>query len=227
MKYLITAGPTREAIDPVRYLTNRSSGRMGYALAGAARHEGHEVLLISGPTTLDVPPGVDFIPVESAQQMYEAVRDMAGRVDVAILCAAVADYRPVAVADQKIKKNAERFVLELERTPDILGSMRSVFGFDGVLVGFAAETQQVEDYARGKLTRKQCDMVVANDVSRTDIGFDSRENEVLLVFPDHTEALEKDTKEHIALHIVEHAAELAVARAGLPPVPQRHTLAES
>ncbi len=221
MKFLITAGPTREALDPVRYLTNRSSGRMGYALAGAARHEGHEVLLISGPTTLDVPPGVDFIPVESAQQMYEAVRDMVGRVDVAILCAAVADYRPVAVAEQKIKKdNSEHLVLELERTPDILGSMRTTFGFEGVLVGFAAETQKVEDYARGKLTRKQCDMVVANDVSRADIGFDSRENEVLLVFPDRTEALEKDTKEHIALHIVEHAAELAIRRAGLPPVPE-------
>ncbi len=220
MKFLITAGPTREAIDPVRYLTNRSSGRMGYALAGAARHEGHEVLLISGPTTLDVPAGVDFIPVESAQQMYEAVRDMLRGVDVAILCAAVADYRPVAVAGQKIKKDAERFVLELERTPDILGSMRSVFGFEGVLVGFAAETQQVEDYARGKLTRKSCDMVVANDVSRHDIGFDSRENEVLLVFSDRTEPLEKDTKEHIALHIVEHAAQLVLSRAGLPPVPE-------
>ncbi len=219
MKFLITAGPTREAIDPVRYLTNRSSGRMGYALAGAARHEGHEVLLISGPTTLDVPAGVDFIPVESAQQMYEAVRDMAGQADVAILCAAVADYRPVAVADQKIKKDAGRLVLELERTPDILGSMRSTFGFAGVLVGFAAETQQVEDYARGKLERKQCDLVVANDVSRSDIGFDTRENEVILVFPDRTEALEKDTKEHIALHIIEHAAALAARRATTPLLP--------
>ncbi len=216
MKFLITAGPTREAIDPVRYLTNRSSGRMGYALAGAARHEGHEVLLISGPTTLDVPAGVDFIPVESAQQMYEAVRDMLRGVDVAILCAAVADYRPVAAAEQKIKKSAARLVLELERTPDILGSMRSVFGFEGVLVGFAAETQQVEAYARGKLERKRCDMVVANDVSRSDIGFDTRENEVLLVFPGRTEALEKDTKEHIALHIVEHAAALLLERAGRP-----------
>ncbi len=220
MRFLITAGPTREAIDPVRYLTNRSSGRMGYALAGAARHEGHEVLLISGPTTLDVPAGVDFIHVESAQQMYEAVRDMAPKADVAILCAAVADYRPVAAAEQKIKKDSERLVLELERSPDILGSMRSVFGFGGVLVGFAAETQQVEEYAHGKLVRKQCDMVVANDVSRADIGFDSRENEVLLVFPDHSEPLEKDTKEHIALHIVEHATEIALRRAAQPVLPQ-------
>lgn len=205
MKFLITAGPTREALDPARYITNRSSGRMGYALAGAAKHDGHEVILISGPTALDVPPGVDFIHVESAQEMYEAVRDMVKYADVAILCAAVADYRPVAFSEQKIKKDGERLVIELERTPDILGSMRDVFGFTGTLVGFAAETQNVEDYARGKLERKKCDFIVANDVSRSDIGFDSRENEVALVFPDHTEYLEKDTKEHIAMHIIEHA----------------------
>lgn len=205
MKFLITAGPTREALDPARYITNRSSGRMGYALAGAARHDGHEVILISGPTALDVPPGVDFIHVESAQEMYEAVCDMVKYADVAILCAAVADYRPVAYSEQKIKKVGERLVLELERTPDILGSMRDVFGFKGTLIGFAAETQNVEDYARGKLERKKCDFIVANDVSRPDIGFDTRENEVALVFPDHTEYLEKDTKEHIAMHIIEHA----------------------
>jgi len=209
MKFLITAGPTREAIDPVRYLTNRSSGRMGYALAGAARHEGHEVLLISGPTTLDVPAGVDFIQVESAQQMYDAVRDMTKGVDVAILCAAVADYRPVAVAEHKMKKSSERLVLELERTPDILGSMRSEFGFEGKLIGFAAETQNLVDYARGKLQRKQCDFVVANDVSRPGIGFDSRENAVVLVYPEHEVHLEQDTKEHIAMHIIEHATILS------------------
>lgn len=205
MKFLITAGPTREALDPARYITNRSSGRMGYALAGAARHDGHEVILISGPTNLDVPPGVDFIHVESAQQMYDAVRDMVPYADVAILCAAVADYRPVAYSEQKIKKDGDRLIIELEKTPDILGSMRSVFGFKGTLIGFAAETQQVEEYARGKLERKQCDFIVANDVSRRDIGFDSKENEVALVFPDHVEYLEKDTKEHIAMHIIEHA----------------------
>lgn len=205
MKFLITAGPTREALDPARYITNRSSGRMGYALAGAARHDGHEVILISGPTNLDVPPGVDFIHVESAQQMYDAVRDMVKYADVAILCAAVADYRPVAYSEQKIKKDGDRLIIELEKTPDILGSMRSVFGFKGTLIGFAAETQQVEEYARGKLERKQCDFIVANDVSRSDIGFDSKENEVALVFPDHVEYLGKDTKEHIAMHIIEHA----------------------
>lgn len=205
MKFLITAGPTREAIDPVRYLTNRSSGRMGYALAGAARHEGHDVLLISGPTNLDVPAGVDFIQVESAQQMYEAVRDMCKGVDVAVLCAAVADYRPVVVAEQKIKKSGERLLLELERTPDILGSMRTDFGFEGRLIGFAAETQNIIDYARGKLLRKQCDFIVANDVSQPGIGFDSRENAVVLVYPDHEVYLERDTKEHIAMQVVDYA----------------------
>lgn len=208
MKFLITAGPTREALDPVRYMTNRSSGRMGYALAGAARHEGHEVLLISGPTSLAVPPGVDFIQVESAQEMYEAVRDMLGGVDVAILCAAVADYRPVAFSRQKIKKKEERLVLELERTPDILGDMRRAFGFEGKLVGFAAETQDLVAYGREKLRRKQCDMVVANDVSRSDVGFDARENEVVLVFRDREEYLPKDTKEQVAMRILEHIATL-------------------
>lgn len=178
---------------------------MGYALAGAARHEGHDVLLISGPTALDVPPGVDFIQVESAQQMYEAVRDMLPGVGIAILCAAVADYRPVKCAAQKIKKGNGRMSLELERTPDILGSMRSVFGFKGKLVGFAAETENVLAYARGKLLRKQCDMIVANDVSQPGIGFDARDNEVVLVYAGHEEYLERDSKEQIAMRIIERA----------------------
>lgn len=209
MRFLITAGPTREAIDPVRYITNRSSGKMGYCLAEAAAHDGHRVLLVSGPTSLDVPHGVDFLPVESAQEMYEAVKNQAPYAEAAILSAAVADYRPVTVPDRKIKKTGEHMVLELERTRDILGSMRGEFGFNGVLVGFAAETHDVEAYARGKLERKQCDMVVANDVSRRDIGFDSSENEVLLIYPDRTDLLEKASKEHIAHQIIQRACTLA------------------
>lgn len=208
MKFLITAGPTREALDPARYITNRSSGRMGYALAGAARHEGHEVLLISGPTSLDVPAGVDFVHVESAQDMYDAVRDLCRSADVAILCAAVADYRPVSFSEQKIKKGDERITIELEKTPDILGSMRETFGFEGTLIGFAAETQNLLSYGRDKLQRKRCDMIVANDISRHDIGFDSPENEVTLILPDRDIPLAKDSKEHIALHIIEHAVRL-------------------
>ena len=224
MKFLITAGPTREALDPARYITNRSSGRMGYALAGAARHEGHEVLLISGPTSLDVPAGVDFVNVESAQDMYDAVRDLCRSADVAILCAAVADYRPVSFSEQKIKKGDGRITIELEKTPDILGSMRESFGFEGTLIGFAAETQNLLSYGRDKLQRKRCDMIVAlaggmeialscdmivaNDISRPDIGFDSPENEVTLILPDREIPLAKDSKEHIALHIIEHAVRL-------------------
>lgn len=204
MKFLITAGPTREALDPARYLTNRSSGRMGYALAGAAKHDGHEVILISGPTVLDVPDNVDFVNVESAQEMYDALAAYVKGCDVVICCAAVADYRPVSYSEQKIKKDGERITIEFERTPDILASVRSVFGFEGLLVGFAAETQNIIDYARGKLTKKQCNMMVANDVSRPDIGFDASMNEVTLVYPEHEVHISKNTKERIAMQIIEH-----------------------
>jgi phosphopantothenoylcysteine synthetase/decarboxylase len=205
LKLLVTAGPTREPIDPVRYLTNRSSGRMGYALAAAAAHLGHKILLVSGPTSLDVPENVDFLPVETAAEMFDAVKRHIGSCDIAIFAAAVADYRPAAVAEAKIKKTADSLTLELVRTPDILGSARDGFAFTGTLVGFAAETEDLEANARDKLTRKGCDLVVANDVSRPDIGFDAPDNEALLVFPDRTEALPKLPKEHLAEHILEAA----------------------
>ncbi|MBG7607737.1 MAG: phosphopantothenoylcysteine decarboxylase, partial [Verrucomicrobia bacterium] len=186
MKLLITAGPTREAIDPVRYLTNRSSGKMGYAIAAAAAHAGHQVLLISGPTSLDVPEGIDFLPVESAEEMYQAVANYLPRMEAAVFAAAVADYTPAVSAKQKIKKSGETLSLDLVKTKDILGSARDEMAFTGFLVGFAAETENVESNARIKLEKKGCDLVVANDVSRSDIGFDSHENEALLVFPDRT-----------------------------------------
>ncbi|MEN8694235.1 MAG: phosphopantothenoylcysteine decarboxylase [Akkermansiaceae bacterium] len=203
MKILITAGPTHEPIDPVRYLTNRSSGKMGYALAASAAMRGHQVTLISGPTTLDIPESVDFLPIESAEEMYQAVEGHIGRQDIAIFAAAVADYTPSIVADQKIKKSDDGLTLELRRTKDILGSARSVMGFKGSLIGFAAETENLETNARGKLERKGCDLVVANDISRKDIGFDSSENEVLLIYPDRSETLPKDSKDHLAYHLIE------------------------
>jgi phosphopantothenoylcysteine decarboxylase/phosphopantothenate--cysteine ligase len=202
MKILITAGPTREAIDPVRFLTNRSSGKMGYAIADAAVHAGHQVLLVSGPTNLDVPAGVDFIPVESAAQMHEVVARYLPKMEAAIFAAAVADYTPAKVADQKIKKDGDTFSLELVKTKDILGSARKEMGFGGFLVGFAAETENLEINARKKLERKNCDLIVANDVSRTDIGFDSDENEVLLVFKDRTEVFDKAPKHDLAMYLV-------------------------
>ena len=203
MKVLITAGPTREPIDPARYLTNRSSGKMGYALAAAAAKRGHSVLLISGPTSLELPNGVDYLPIETAADMYQAVESQIGRMDIAIFAAAVADYTPATVSEQKIKKSDEEITLTLVKTKDILGSARSVMDYKGILVGFAAETENIEENARDKCLRKHCDLVIANDVSRKDIGFDSSENEVTLVYPNRTEALPQDSKEHLSFHLIE------------------------
>lgn len=208
MKVLITAGPTVEPIDPVRYLTNRSSGKMGYALAAAAAKRGHSVLLISGPTSLEIPEGVDYLPIESAADMYQAVESQIGRHDIAIFAAAVADFTPTQVSDQKLKKSGDEMTLTLTRTKDILGSAREVMNFKGSLVGFAAETENVIENARGKCLRKKCDLVIANDVSRQDIGFDSSENQVTLVYPDRSESLPKDSKEHLAFHLIETIEDL-------------------
>jgi len=171
---------------------------MGYALAHAFAGAGHSVLLISGPTVLDVPAGVDFLPVETAAEMYAAVAQSLGRIDIAVFAAAVADYTPANVASHKIKKAGATLTLELVRTPDILGAARSKFGFSGTLVGFAAETQDLEANARDKLTRKHCDLIIANDVSKPGIGFDSERNEVLLVYPEYNEALPQASKHTLA-----------------------------
>lgn len=200
---LVTAGPTREPIDPVRFLSNRSSGKMGYELANAFVHAGHSVLLVSGPTALDVPDGVDFVPVETAAEMYEAVANHLGRMHVAAFAAAVADYTPVQAAREKLKKSGESLTLELTRTPDILGSAREPMGFTGTLVGFAAETENLEANAREKLTRKSCDLIIANDVSKAGIGFDSDFNEVILVYPDHIETPPAASKRDLAHDLAE------------------------
>ncbi len=208
MTILITAGPTREPLDPVRYLTNRSSGKMGYAIADSAAAHQHRIILISGPTEIEIPDGVDFIPVETAAEMYAAVEKYINKADIAIFAAAVADYRPAEFQDQKIKKHGDTLTLELVKNPDILGSCRDKFHFTGTLIGFAAETQNVESNARGKLERKGCDLVIANDVSRADIGFDSNENEILLVYKDQTELIEKAQKSHLAHIILDLATKL-------------------
>lgn len=205
---LVTAGPTREPIDPVRFLSNRSSGKMGYEMAAAFAHAGHNVLLVSGPTALDVPDGVDYLPVETAAEMEEAVARHLGRMDIAVFAAAVADYKPVAAAAGKIKKSADTLTLELVKTPDILGSVREPLGFRGTLVGFAAETENLEANAREKLTRKGCDLVIANDVSKPGIGFDSDHNEVILVYPEHTESPPLATKHDLAHHLARAILEL-------------------
>lgn len=206
MTILITAGPTREAIDPVRYLTNRSSGKMGYALADAAARAKHRVILISGPSNEPVPDGIDFIPIETAADMLQAVSQWIDIADIAIFAAAVADYRMAEIPIHKIKKKGETLTLELVKTVDILASIRTQYSFPGTLVGFAAETESVEGNARKKLVAKQCDLIIANDVSRSDIGFDSRDNELLLVYPDRTDVLPKASKDDLAhelIHLIE------------------------
>lgn len=208
MTILITAGPTREPLDPVRYLTNRSSGKMGYAIADAAAANQHRVILISGPTDLNVPDSVDFIPVETAQEMYDTVKKWITKADIAIFAAAVADYRAAELPTQKIKKHSDSLTLKLIKNPDILGSARDTFHFNGTLIGFAAETENLETNARDKLLRKGCDLVIANDVSRADIGFDSNQNEVLFVQNKGTEAIEKTDKTELAHLILSKSIEL-------------------
>jgi len=177
---LITAGPTQEPIDPVRYLSNRSSGKMGYALAQAAIDRGARVILISGPVSLTPPAGAEVIHVHTAAEMRDAVFANLESATVVIKCAAVADFRPSAESKQKIKKTSARLSLELDPTPDILAELGRKRG-DRLLIGFAAETENLEKEARRKLETKNCDMVVANLVGQAETGFESDVNEVALV----------------------------------------------
>jgi phosphopantothenoylcysteine decarboxylase/phosphopantothenate--cysteine ligase len=178
-RVVVTAGPTREPIDPVRYISNRSSGRMGYALAAAAARRGAHVVLVAGPTALTPPPATVFVPVQTAEEMREAVLQHAARASVVIKAAAVADYRVRHPAEQKIKGKRD-LTLELTPNPDILAEVAARAG-GAFIVGFAAETNDVVANARAKLTAKGIDLLVANDVSRRDIGFDAEDNEVLLI----------------------------------------------
>jgi phosphopantothenoylcysteine decarboxylase/phosphopantothenate--cysteine ligase len=177
---LVTAGPTREALDPVRYLSNRSSGRMGYAIAQQAARRGAQVTLVTGPTHLTPPVGIRVIPVQTALEMRDAVLHAAETATVVIKAAAVADYRPVHAATEKIPSKRDGLAIELAPTPDILRelSLRKGARF---LVGFAAETHELHEHARQKLSAKGVDLIVANDVSRADIGFDAPDNEVVLL----------------------------------------------
>lgn len=193
---------------------------MGYAIAEAASEAGYEVDLVTGPVAIPPPssPLVETVSVETARQMYEAVEKRIALADVAILSAAVSDYRPVEFHDQKIKKTQDEApVIALERTEDILGSCRNVFGFTGVLVGFAAETEKLAEYATGKLERKKCDLIVANDVSRSDIGFDSASNEIVLFFSSgEVQPLTKAPKSELArqlIHVIEGLVKAAKGEA--------------
>ena len=181
MRFLITAGPTREPIDPVRFLSNRSSGKMGYAIAEAAIEAGHDVTLISGPVHVDPPRGVRLTSVATSDEMFDAVQRDIDDCDVAVMCAAVADYKPANISPTKIKKHNDAFSLELVPTRDILGSLAKE-DRQFLVAGFAAETNDLEKNAREKLQKKNCDIIVANDVSSPDSGMESDENEVTIFF---------------------------------------------
>ncbi|WP_373293720.1 bifunctional phosphopantothenoylcysteine decarboxylase/phosphopantothenate--cysteine ligase CoaBC [Shewanella saliphila] len=200
-KLLLTAGPTREAIDPVRYISNHSSGKMGFALAQAAAEMGAEVTLVSGPVNLVTPVGVKRIDVDSAQQMLDAVMQQVEQHDIFIGCAAVADYRIADVADQKIKKSAEEMQLALVRNPDILATVAQHTARP-FTVGFAAETNDVEQYARGKLQRKKLDMIAANDVSIQGLGFNADSNALQVFWQDGSQQLPATDKLTLARQLL-------------------------
>jgi phosphopantothenoylcysteine decarboxylase/phosphopantothenate--cysteine ligase len=217
-RVVVTAGPTYEDIDPVRYVGNRSSGRMGFALAAEAKRRGAEVTLISGPTTLQAPSVDATIAVRTAADMHEAVMRVSSNADVVIMAAAVADYTPASPAVQKVTKADGPLTLTLQRTKDILGdlgSMRAGLGSERpVLVGFAAETQDLLARAREKRTRKKVDLIVANDVSQPDQGFDTETNAVTIVGDDGEQAVPLQSKARVAAIILDRIEHLLRSRAG-------------
>ena len=211
-RVLINAGPTFEDIDPVRFLGNRSSGKMGFALAEAAAASGAEVTLVAGPVVLATPPGVQRINVRSAAQMREAVLDRLDGMDVFIAAAAVADYRPRECAEQKIKKSAEAFSIDCVRNPDIVAEA-AARQKRPLVVGFAAETREVEAYARDKLERKGLDLIAANDVAAPGLGFESESNALTVLWKDGRARIETAPKAEVARLLLEIIAERLGARA--------------
>jgi phosphopantothenoylcysteine decarboxylase/phosphopantothenate--cysteine ligase len=201
VKFVITAGPTRESIDPVRFIGNRSSGKMGYAIAAAVIELGHDVILISGPVCLEAPTGAKLIRINSSDEMHDAVHEATRDCDVLVMCAAVADYKAKEIARSKIKKRDENFSLELVPTRDILRSLPRARDF--FAVGFAAETDELEKNAWGKLRHKNCNMMVANDVSDAAIGMESDENAVTIFFENgESKSISRAPKKQIARALV-------------------------
>ena len=217
-KVVITAGPTREAIDPVRYITNRSSGKMGYAMARAAAAQGADVILISGPVDLPDPPGVEVRNVTTAQEMHDATHDCVKEADIFVAAAAVADYRPKDLKEQKIKKNDESMTINLVRCPDILASVAALDA-GPFTVGFAAETEKVDEYARSKLENKALDMIIANRVGN-DCGFDRDDNAVNVLWNDGEKRYPQAQKSKLARDLVELIAERYYAARGTDTQPR-------
>jgi phosphopantothenoylcysteine decarboxylase / phosphopantothenate---cysteine ligase len=215
VRVLVTAGPTFEDVDPVRYIGNRSSGRMGFALASEAARRGAAVSLIAGPTSVTPPAVAEIVRVRGAAEMHREVMTRAEGADVVIMAAAVADYAPASPAAQKVSKVDDRLTLVLTRTPDILGELgarRAATGRGPVLIGFAAETEEVVARGRAKREHKQVDLIVANDVSRADAGFDVDTNAVTIIGPRDAEALPLQSKAGIAAEILNRVAALLAAR---------------
>ena len=203
LKVLVTAGPTQEAIDPVRYITNHSTGKMGYAIAKMAARRGAEVTLVAGQTALETQRFVDTVSVRSAKDMYEAVTSRAAEQDIIIKAAAVADYRPKYVSDHKMKKNDGDLVIELERTDDILASLGENRRPGQFLCGFAMETENLLENSRKKLKKKHLDMIVANSLRTEGAGFGGDTNVVIMITESEEISLGKMTKEETALHILD------------------------
>jgi phosphopantothenoylcysteine decarboxylase/phosphopantothenate--cysteine ligase len=200
-KILITAGPTQEPIDPVRYIGNRSTGKMGYAIAAAAAEMGAKVTLVSGPTQLDTPRGVEVVSVQTAREMYEAAVPRFEEADIAILSAAVADYRPVSAADQKLKKKEQNLEIKLEPTQDILKKLGEEKK-DQILIGFALETENALENAKGKLERKNCDLIVLNTLEDENAGFGFNTNKVTFVSRNKIVETELKSKSEIAYDLL-------------------------
>ncbi|TDP26923.1 bifunctional phosphopantothenoylcysteine decarboxylase/phosphopantothenate--cysteine ligase CoaBC [Halanaerobium congolense] len=203
-KVVITAGPTRESLDPVRFLSNYSSGKMGYALAKAASYRGAEVKLISGPSAVEVPLGVELAQIETAEEMKEAVFAEYKNADLVIMAAAVSDYRSQEIMTEKIKKSGENLVLKLERTTDILAELGKNKKSSQLLVGFAAESENLLENAQKKLSKKQADYIIANDISNQSIGFGSDKNQVSILSEESIVKLPTADKEKLAHQILNY-----------------------
>lgn len=212
---LITAGPTREPLDPARYLSNRSSGKMGYALARTAKRRGAQVTLVSGPVCLDPPPGVEVVRVNTAGEMYDQVMRLQEKASVVVKAAAVADFRPARYAEHKIKKHAAGSVIELEVNTDILAELGRARKAGQILVGFAAESRDHEEEGRRKLIRKNLDLVVVNDIQAEDSGFDVDTNRVILIDREGATHLPLMSKEKTADQIWDRIVSLSVGSAAL------------
>ena len=212
LRVLVTAGPTIEPIDPVRFLSNHSSGKMGYAIAHVCRMRGAEVTLVSGRTSLDAPVGVTVVPVGSAQEMFEAVTGGAGQQDMIIKAAAVADYRPAVVADEKVKKSDDELNIELERTQDILAWLGAHKGERQILCGFAMETEHMVEHAREKLERKNLDLIAANNVKVAGAGFGTDTNVVTLIRAQGVQELALMSKEDVAVKLTDELLKIRAER---------------